>query len=229
MIIKDFISLRRSLLAVPAVALLAISLPAVGNANHKPGHQPGVGGVDLTIVANPTTTVFGGATGISGRLKGRDNASKSVELRADGYPFNVGDKVVAATSTTSNGSYSFTQRPARNTNYQATVGSVRTERVRVNVRFRVSFRASDYTPRAGQLVRFRGRACPASDGAVVSIQRKTATGRFRTVRRTTLRAATTCSTYSRRLRVRRDGTYRVSTDDAARVRGYSRARFLNVH
>lgn len=220
--------LKRSLLALSAAALLAISLPAVGNATHKPGHQPGAGGVDLTISARPTTIVFGGATVISGRLKGPKNANKRVTLRADGYPF-TGDTSVASASTTSNGSYSFTQRPDRNTNYQVTSGAVRTERVRVNVRFRVSFAASDYTPRAGQLVRFRGRACPESDGAVVSIQRKTSTGRFHTVRRTTLKAAATCSTYSRRLRVRRDGTYRVTTDDAARARGYSRARFLNAH
>ena len=150
-------------------------------------------------------------------------------LWADGYPFNTGDAEVARTQTTSNGSYSFTQRPDRNTNYQVRLGAVRTERVRVNVRFRINLSVSDSTPRAGQLVRFRGRACPESDGAVVSIQRKTSTGGFRTVRRTTLKAATACSIYSRRLRVRRDGTYRVTTDDAARTRGYSRARFLNAH
>ena len=220
--------MRRSLLVVVATALLAISLPAVGNATHKPGHVPGGGGVDLSISARPTTIVFGDATVISGRLMGPGNANKAVRLRADGYPF-TGDTPVASATTSSNGSYSFTQRPDRNTNYQVTFGAVRTERVRVNVRFRVSFRASDYTPSAGALVRFRGRACPESDGAVVSIQRKTSTGRFRTVRRTSLKAPQVCSTYSRRLRIRRDGTYRVTTDDAARARGYSRARFLNAH
>jgi hypothetical protein len=64
---------------------------------------------------------------------------------------------------------------------------------------------------------------------VVSIQRRSSDGRFRTVSRTTLKDATSCSTYSRRVRIRRDGTYRVTTDDAARARGYSRARFLNAH
>lgn len=221
--------MKRSLLTVAALALTAAALPVVANATHKPGHQPGKGGVDLTIAARPTTITYGAATVISGRLRGPNNAGRNVTLRADGYPFNVGDSAVATARTSSNGSYSFSQRPDRNTNYQVTLGAVRTERVRVNVRFRVSFAASDYTPRAGQVVRFRGRACPESDGAAVSIQRRTSSGRFRTVRRTTLRAATTCSTYSRRLRIGRDGTYRVTTDDGARARGYSRARLLNAH
>ncbi len=221
--------MRPSLLAIPAAALLAASLPVVANATHRPGHQQGPGAANLTIAAKPTTIVFGGATVISGRLRGQNNAGRNVSLRADGYPFNVGDQVVARTQTSSNGSYSFTQRPDRNTNYQVTVGAVRSARVRVNVRFRISFRASDYTPRAGQLVRFSGRACPESDGAIVSIQRRSSSGRYRTVRRTRLRDATRCSTYSRRVRVYRDGTYRATVDDAARARGYSRARFLNAH
>lgn len=221
--------MRRSLFALPAAALLAVGLPVGASATHKAGHQPGAGGADLTIAAKPTTIVFGGATVISGRLRGPNRAGRTVTLRADGYPFNVGDAAVASTQTTSNGSYSFTQRPDRNTNYQVTLGALGTERVRVNVRFRVSFAASDATPRAGQLVRLRGRACPESDGAVVSIQRRSSSGRYRTVRRTRLRAATRCSTYSRRLRIYRDGTYRATVDDAARARGYSRARFLNAH
>ena len=221
--------MKRLLLAASAATLIAVALPVMASATHKPGHQPGPGGVNLTISAKPATIVAGSTTVISGRLTGPNNAGRAVTLRADGYPFNVGDKAVASTRTGSNGSYSFSQRPDRNTNYQVTLGGVRTERVRVNVRFRVSFAASDYTPRSGQLVRFRGKACPESNGAIVSIQRKSSTGRFRTVRRTTLKDATTCSAYSRTLRVHRDGTYRVTTDDAARARGYSRARFLNAH
>ena len=60
------------------------------------------------------------------------------------------------------------------------------------------------------------------------IQRRTAAGAYRTVRRTKLRAATRCSVYSRRLRVYREGTYRVTSDDADHARGFSRARFLNT-
>jgi hypothetical protein len=221
--------LKRSLIVGAAAALVAAIVPVVASATHKPGHQPGQGGVDLTIRARPTTITFGNATVISGRLTGPNNANRLVALRADGYPFNVGDRQIAITRTTSNGAYSFANVPDRNTNYQVTSGAVRTERVRVNVRFRLSFRVSDSTPASGQVVSFRGRACPESNGAIVSIQRRTSSGRYRTVRRTRLRDAATCSTYSRRLRIYRDGTYRVTTDDAARARGYSGRRFLNAH
>lgn len=220
--------MKRSIIAGAAAALVAAVVPVVASATHKPGHQPGQGGRDLTIRAQPTTITFGNATVISGRLTGPNNENRLVALRADGYPFGPDDRQIATTRTGSNGQYSFAPQPDRNTNYQVTFGAVRTERVRVNVRFRVSFRVSDSTPASGQLVRFRGRACPESNGALVRIQRRTSAG-FRTVRRTRLRDAATCSTYTRRFRIYRDGTYRVRVDDAARAPGNSGRRFLNAH
>ncbi len=211
------------------MALAIAALPVAADATHKPGHQPGAGGADLTIGANPTTTVFQNATVISGRLKGPNNSGQTITLREDAHPFNIGDKAVATTQTNQQGVYSFTRRPAENTTYQVTLGTVRSERVLVNVRIRMSLKASDYTPRVGQLVRLSGRACPAHDGITVRIQRRTSTGAFKTVRRTSLRAATRCSIYSRRLRIYRDGTYRVTADDANHATGISRTRFLNAH
>ena len=205
------------------------ALPVAADATHKPGHQPGAGGVDLTIGANPNTTVFQNATVISGRLRGPNNSGRTITLREDAYPFGTGDRAVATAVTNQQGVYSFTRRPAENTTYQVTLGLVRSERVLVNVRIRMSLRVSDYTPRVGQLVRLSGRACPEHDGTVVRIQRRTSTGRFRTVRRTRLRAATRCSVYSRSLRIYRDGFYRVTADDANHATGISRVRFLNAH
>ena len=64
----------------------------------------------------------------------------------------------------------------------------------------------------------------------MSIQRRTSTGTFATVRRTRLRAASRCSVYSRRLRVFRDGTFRVVVAaDASHARGFSRTRSLDAH
>ena len=205
-------------------AILAVALPLAATAQ-----KPKTGSQRLTITARSNTIAFGGATTISGRLRGPNHAGRTVTLRGDGYPFNVGDTALATTRTTSTGDYSFTQRPKRNTNYQATVGTLRTSRVRVNVRFRVSFAASDYTPRKGQVIRLRGRACPGSDGAVVRIQRRSKTGTFPTVKRTSLRPAKRCSVYSVRLRVRRGGIYRATTDDAARARGFSLLRSITTH
>ena len=245
--------MKRFLPVIVAIALPVIALPVIAQADHKPGHskpppgggkpKPPPGGgkpsppaqTDLTIAAQPNPTVFLGATVVSGRLKGPNNAGKTVVLRADGFPYGTGITNVATTTTDSRGAYTFTQRPPLNTAYQAvadtgaTYGLAVSAAVFVKVRIRMSMRVSDATPRVGQLVRLRGRACPGHAGLLVRIQRKTRTGTFRTVRRTRLRAASRCSVYSRRFRVYRDGTYRVTSDDADHARGFSRPRFLNAH
>lgn len=211
-------------MASAGVALVAAAIPVGAGAIHRPGHGAAVA---LSIAAEPSTVTFGQATVISGRLSGPNNAGRRVTLLVDRYPFSA--RAAAAARTSASGSYRFTQSPDRNTEYQVVAGALRSARVRVNVRFRVGIAVSDASPRSGQLVRFRGRACPDGDGARVGLQRRSADGRFRTIRRTTLKAAALCSTYSRRLRIRRDGTYRVRTDDAAHARGYSRARRIDVH
>ena len=96
---------------------------------------------------------------------------------------------------------------------------------------RVSLRLSDSTPRRGQLVRFSGSVAPAHDGRVVYIQRRTSTGAFRTVGRTTLAdAGTSRSVFSRRMRVRSDGVYRARVlGDPDHETGTSATRTATVH
>jgi len=230
--------LKRSIAAVLAVAALAVALPVVASATHKPGHQQGGGGGGPTaaptidISARPSTTVFRGTTVISGRRTGANSANKLITLRIDQYPF-LGGRAVATTRTDKNGRYSFTARPPKNTLYRAVSSEVgpdiQTPLTRVNVRIRMSLILSDYTPRSGQLVRFRGRACPTHDGLTVKIQKRTATGSFRTIRRTRLRPAQRCSIYSRRIRLFRDNTFRVTADDRDHARGFSLTDTVNAH
>lgn len=221
--------MKRLLPVTTAIAAAAVAVPVFAQADHKPGHdKPPGGGADLTLAAQPNPTVFRGTTVLSGSLKGPDNAGKTVVLRADEFPFGDQARDVATTTTDAKGDYTFTQRPARNTSYRAVAGAAVSAGALVKVRIRMGLRVSDATPAVGQLVRFRGRACPAHDGLGVRIQRKTATGGYRTVRRTTLRGGTGCSAYTRLLRVYRDGTYRVTSDDPDHARGFSRSRFLNT-
>lgn len=224
--------MRRVLPVVAAIAVVVSAVPVIAEADHRPGHAPGKNppsaGADLTIVAQPNPTVFQRPTVISGKLKGSGNAGKTVTLREDVFPFADGFKTVATATTDAKGDYTFTRAPARNTAYQVSVGTETSATVIVKVRIRMGLRVSDATPRVGQLVRFRGRACPAHDGLPVRIQRQTAKGNFVTVRRTTLRGAAGCSTYTRRFRVYRDGTYRVTSDDRDHARGFSATRFLNT-
>jgi hypothetical protein len=63
----------------------------------------------------------------------------------------------------------------------------------VRVRPQVGITASDTTPTAGALVRFSGSVRPSHDGSVVLIQRRTSTGTWGTVGRSTLGAASRAS------------------------------------
>jgi hypothetical protein len=194
--------------------------------------KPPKGG-NLSITAKPSPVVFGRTVALSGKLTGAGHAGKTVQVQADPYPYNEQYTNVATPTTAANGNWAASDKPDRNTRYRArqggTVSGTFTERVRI----RVSLRVSDRTPAVGQRVRFRGRACPQHDGARVRIQRRTRTGKWRTVRRTTLKdiAGSTCSKYSRRFRVFRDGTYRalVVSNDPAYANGLSRRRHLDAH
>ena len=225
--------MNRSLRVMLVAAVAAVSLPVAAQAAPKPGKPGGGGGggaPNLRLTAVPNPIVFGSTTKLSGRLTGPNNGGMTVTLRRDEFPYNNTDvKDVATTKTDAKGNYTFTQRPVRNTSYQAVVGTTASTGVIVNVRIRVGLRVSDATPRVGQLVTFRGRACPRHDGLVIAIKRRTATGGFVTVRRARLKAGDTCSVYARSFRIFRDGAYRVVADDADHAKGVSPTRFIDVH
>jgi hypothetical protein len=92
-------------------------------------------------------------------------------------------------------------------------------------------RLSDRTPARGQRVRLSGTLCPEHDGVAIALQRRTPSG-WRTVARPVLKdvVGATCSSYAKRLRVRRDSAYRARfTGDADHVAGNSRVRRAAVH
>jgi hypothetical protein len=124
-------------------------------------------------------------------------------------------------------------RPAQNTRYRATTAApaLTTGDVEVQVRIKVVLRVSDRTPRAGQRVRFYGTAAPQHDGRSVRLQRQTSTGSWSTVARTSLRdAGDERSSFSRRMRVRRDGVYRARVyRDANHATGTSGSKTLDAH
>jgi len=190
-------------------------------------------GKSLTIRAKPNPVVFGRSVALTGRLTGSDKAGKTVQVQAVDFPYGDGFKDVTSAVTAASGKWSASDRPRVNTRYRALQQSTTSGIVTELVRIRVSLKLSDRTPAAGRLVRFYGRACPEHDGARVRLQRRTRTGRWRTVRRTRLRdlAGSTCSRYSRRFRVFRDGTYRafVVSPDADHANGRSRSRHVDVH
>jgi hypothetical protein len=221
--------LKRLIAVAVLVVVLAALVPVVAGASHRSDHNPGPDRA-LSLDATPNPTVYRGPTVLSGRLTGPNHGGRTITLRADRYPFGNGAPV-ATTVTEANGRYSFpARRPGKNTNYRTVFGATRSALERVRVRQRVSFRMSDYTPERGERVRFSGRSCPTHDGALVAIQKRTSSGAWVDVRRTTLRAALRCSIYVKRIRLFNDNVFRVVVRrHVDHARGISRTRTVDVH
>jgi hypothetical protein len=216
---------------IAAVIATAAVVPAAwGQRPDRQQQRPGVSALD----ARPNPVVFNGPVTLSGRLTGRGSSGARVELQADTTrPFGDRYQDVAQATSENNGRFSFTVRPTQNTQYRVigrTSPPVTSAGRLVLVRPRVGLRVSDRTPRAGALVRFFGSVFPQKDGRPALVQRRSASGRWVTVARTTLRdAGDARSAYSRRVRVRRDGRYRVKVvGDLTHVNGFSREITLDA-
>ena len=233
---------------VVLLVLGAMLVPASASADHRPGHTGGGGGgggggatTISALDAKPNPVVFGSPTTLSGRLSGGSASGTTVRLEADDTrPYGDAYKPVTTpagaplTATSEqNGRFTFSVKPERNTQYRAVAQAsppVTSAPRLVLVRMHVGLILSDSTPETGTLVRFRGTVRPAHDGRIALIQRRSPTGRFVTVARATLRdGGTLFSRYSRRVRINRDGTYRVKVaGDADHVNGFSRVLPINA-
>jgi hypothetical protein len=214
-----------------ASALIPIAVAGAA----KPPKPPHTG--QLTLGASAKIITFGQKDVLSGQLQGSKAAGISVDLQQQPAPFTSGFKNVAGASvkTDASGKFSFTVQPGLTTKYRAVAKASPTTtspELTLPVRFRVTLRLSDYTPRRGQRVRFSGVTAPAHDGALVYIQRRTSTGRWRTVRRSTLKHAATGdrSTYSTRIRIGSTARYRSRVlHDSLHATGTSRSKRARVH
>lgn len=213
--------MRKVLFSCAAVAAgLALGVPFVATADHKPGHDkgpPGGGNQELTIFVEPNPVLWGRSATINGRLRGQDNAGKTIELQENPHPYPGPFKPVATATTNDRGDYSFRVRPAEHTKYRAVAklagaADVTSGEVLALVRMRVTRRVDDRTPRRGQAVTFSGTVKPEHDGRTVYLQRRRADGTWRTRARAKLADAgptnPNVSVYSRSLRIYRDGVWR---------------------
>jgi hypothetical protein len=225
--------MNRILTAAAVLAALA-SVPAATAQKppDKPKKQPGEPGKQagsLSLTAAPNPVRFGQSVTISGTLTGPNPTGRTITLRED--PFPVDDlSNVGTVDTDAAGNYSFVRNPTANTRYQTRQGGNESEIVTVTVKPSVTLRFGDRTPAAGTRVRLRGKVCPEHDGGTLQIQRRKAPKQWRTVARVTMADAGTCSSYGRRLRVRRDGAFRtLFAADADHAAARSRVRRIDVH
>jgi hypothetical protein len=218
--------MRPTLLTIILLVALAAAAGANAQKPPKPPKQPHA----LSLSATPNPVKFGRGVTLVGKLAGPSKQSKAVSLWEDPFPFDQFTNVVTATSD-ARGDVSFQRSPAVNTNYKARQDAVESATVSVAVSPRLSLRVSDRTPTAGQRVRLSGTICPQHDRTSLKIQRRVAPGRWRAVRRvTTTDAGDHCSSYARRLRVRRDRVFRTFfAADADHAAAISSSRRIDVH
>jgi hypothetical protein len=191
-----------------------------------------------TIAAKPNPDVFGSVTTITGTVTGHHSSVTAVTLESEPFPYTGGFTVVATHTTDALGRYAFKVAPSVNTFYHVvakTAPPVTSPGLFVRVRVRITLHVGTKKPAVGQRVRFRGFVLPAYNGKRVQIQRKTSRG-WKTVAQPKLVAANPVggvarSKFSKRVVIRRSGTYRVRFDpfDGARVVNTSPKRKLTVH
>jgi hypothetical protein len=214
--------MKRTLIIAAAVALIAVPAALA----QKPAPK------NITIAPNNATIKFGRAVTLTGKLTGSNNANRPVTIEADETPFEGTFTNVGTTMTNASGDWTFAHKPPKNTRYRARSANAESKTVEVGVRPAISLKLSDSTPAVGQRERFFGRLCPEHDGVVVALQRRVAPNQWRTIRSLTLKDIpdSTCSSYSKRLRVRHDSRWRIHFNgDADHVAGNSRSRLVNVH
>jgi hypothetical protein len=225
--------MKSTLLALTVLAACA-SVPAAiaqkpQDKPPKPPGKPGEQGAALSLTATPNPVKFGRSVTLTGTLTGPNNTGRTITLREDPFAFDNFSNV-GTVDTDAQGNFSFVRSPAVNTNYQARRGGAESQTVTVTVSPRVTLRFGDRTPAAGKRVRLSGKVCPEHDGGTLEIQRRKAPKRWRTVARVTMADAGTCSSYARRLRVRRDGAFRTFfAADSDHAAARSRVRRIDVH
>ena len=219
--------MRSRLLFALTLFTLATALAVAGEGQAQKPPKPGA----VSLKASADQVTFPAPVALTGKVKGgKAGIVVTLERRAAGATAFA----PAGTATTdANGDFSFAQRPEQNTTYRATAATTppaSSSEVNVAVAPLVGLKVSDRTPRKGQRVRFRGTVRPQHDGMRVAIQRKRADGTWVTVRSPLLRdAGSSFSRYSKRIRIRRSGTYRtVIAAHADHAEGISRERTLTV-
>ena len=210
---------------VSAVAVVAVAVPVA--VAQKVDQK-------LSIATQPTTITAGADLKVTGQLTGgtaRDISGKNITLRSDPFPYEGRFERVDAVETDSAGNYTFTLKPLSNARYQTSAkGGVESPVVTAEVRVAVTRRVSDRTPKRGQRVRFSGKVGPAHDGKVAQIQRRTSSGWKKVADVMLADGGETVSIYSKRVRIRRSGRYRVHFNpaDGDHVAGSSRRVRLRV-
>jgi hypothetical protein len=169
----------------------------------------------LTLAATPNPVAFGSGTTLAGSLSGTGNGGRQVVLQQNPFPYTAGFATIGNPQlTAADGAFSFPLLSVPlNTQYRVVIPDkpeIASPLVGVSVAIGVNTNVSRRRVRSGRLVRFFGTIRPARPGAQVAVQKLNRNKNWVTVAGTiTHSAGSTFSRYSKRVRIRRGGTYRV--------------------
>ena len=167
-------------------------------------------GVSLAATPNPIRA--GSGTTLVGTLTGTGNAGRRIVLQGNPWPYTQGFQNASnelLTNATGGFSFSILSLPF-NTQYRVQMPerpTVVSPIVTAGVRFSVSTKVSKKRVRRGRTVRFSGIVKPARVGANIAFQKKRS-GKWVSINGTTVRSG---GRYSKRVKIRRGGSYRVWT------------------
>jgi hypothetical protein len=170
----------------------------------------------VSLAATPNPIKIGGRSTLAGVLSGTGNGGRRVQLQANAWPYTTGFQggLVNDQFTTPTGGFSFTVFPVNvNTQYRVlmpakpevvspivVLGTVGKVTRHTKVSHRNDKRA---------LIRFSGRIRPALDGAAVYVQKLRRGTWTNLVLTTAVHTSKGYSRYSKRVRQKRGGRYRV--------------------
>lgn len=200
-----------------------------GDRNFTTKAQP----LALSLLAKPNPVHFGKGTVLAGVLTGTGNAGRQIVLQQSPFPHTVWTQVGNPQVANAQGAYAFTLLSlSLNTQFRTMLPSkpsVLSPIVGVGVAPRVSTHVSATHVFTGASVRFSGVVQPARNGSRVVIQHKRGS-RWLFVAGTKLhKRSASSSKYSKRVRIRRGGSYRVLVDSADGNYVPSSGRTVKIH
>jgi hypothetical protein len=168
----------------------------------------------VTFAGNPNPVPFGGGSTLAGQITGTGNAGLQVVLQTNPFPYTAGFKDVGnplIADPAGNFAFPLLSVPI-NTQYRVRLPartSVVSPIVTLNVQVRVGTTVSRTRVRRGSILTFSGTLTPAIDGTLLAVQRKSGDKWVLVAGMAARRGANNTSTYKRRVRITRGGTYRV--------------------
>jgi len=189
----------------------------------------------VSLAATPNPIRIGGRTTLAGTLTGTGNINRRVQLQANAWPYTAGFQagLVNDQITNAAGGFSFTVFPVNvNTQYRVLMPAkpqVVSPIVVLGTVNKVTRHAKVRRGSKRGRIRFFGRIRPALDGAPVFVQ-KLRKGIWTNIAQTNaLHTSKGYSRYSKRVRQRRGGRYRIVVVDATGAHSPAVSRSLRRH